>query len=153
MIVNVLIDDGTAGLMEYYGNISTVVNRILQHGALGEIPLMDLPSVPLPDHNVKQYKVNVTEPNYLQLCEIYGTKSSRISLRRIIYWFMDNEKYIDFKWEADQVFVDKANLEIVELLAEIEAKLYKLYKLMPNNERLKTVNAEINTIKMEVWDA
>lgn len=153
MIINLLIDDGTADLIRYYGSIPQVVNRILQHGAVGEIPLMDLPSVKLPDHNVKQYKVNVTDANYLQLCEIYGTKSARISLRRIVYWFMENEKYIEFNWEADSYFDKSKNQELIELVGEIESKLYRLYKLTGNDPHARIIKNELNAIKNEVWDA
>ena len=152
MIINILLDDATAGILQYYGDVSDVVNRILYHGAIGDIPLMDLPPAPLPGHGAKQYKINVTDKNYLELCDIYGTKSSRISLRRIIYAFVDNEKYVDLAWESNKTFVKTDKEELLTLIGELEAKLFRLYKMLKNNPHVKNIKTELAEISNEVWN-
>ena len=152
MIINLLIDEPTAKIMQYYGDISEVVNKILEHGARGDIPLMDLPPAPQPLPGTKQYKINVTDLNYLKLCDIYGTKSQRISLRRIVYWFMDNEKYIDFEWTSDKSNYDEGKQELLNVLAEVESSLYKLYKITRSKHAL-IIKSEMDLLRNEVWDA
>lgn len=150
MVINLFLDENTAQIAQYYGDLSDVVNKILHHGALGEIPIMDLPTVP--SSPTKQYKVNVTDEDYIKLCELYGTKSSRISLRRIVYWFFETEKYIELEWTSDAVLRKKDDVAILELLTDIECKLYKLYKLT-GNIRTKTIKNEMDSLRSEVWNA
>lgn len=152
MIVNISIDDFTAEIMMHFGTISDVTNKILALGADGSIPLMDLPSVAIEKSACKQYKINITDENYLGLCETYGTKSTRISLRRIIYWFIENEQYDAFGWIPAAPVLPN-NQRIVDLLGEIESRLYTLYKLLNNNKHALAIKNEIQKIKQEVWDA
>lgn len=153
MVVNISLDDFTVAIMEHYGSISQVTDRILKLGANGSIPLIDLPSVEIPKSSCKQYKINIVDENYLSLCETYGIKSTRISLRRIIYWFIENEQYELFEWKPETNRVSPDNQRIMDLTGEIEAKLYSLYKLLNNNKHAIVIKNEIQKIKQEVWDA
>lgn len=152
MVVNVYLDNDIVNMIEYYGSIDDVVNRILDHGTYGDIELIDLPAVEMPKINGKQYKVNVTNQTYIELCELYTTKSSRISLRRIIYWFMYNEKYIEFNWQSENKFINKSHEKIISIVGEIEPLLYKLYKLLDDNGKIAALKDLLNEIKQEVWN-
>lgn len=153
MLITISLDDFTANIMQHYGSISDVTNRILQLGSEGAIPLMDLPPVAIPKSSCKQYKVNVTDENYIGLCETYGTKSMRISLRRIVYWFIENEQYEIFNWEPATNTILPDNQRIVDLIGEIEPKLYTLFKLLNKSKRIAIIKNELQEIKKEVWDA
>lgn len=151
MLMNVVLDNGTVSLMRYFGDLSDVANRILAHGAKGEIPLMDLPQAQSVSSDCKQYKLNITDSNYLELCDTFGIRSQRVSLRRIICWFMDNEKYVDFQWEPCVDVKSNEHQQVIALINDIDTKLYKLYKLIKADSILE-LKSVIDKIKKEIWD-
>jgi hypothetical protein len=77
----------------------------------------------------------------------------RISLRRIVYWFIENEQYELFNWEPATNTILPDNQRIIDLIGEIEPKLYTLFKLLNKSKRVATIKNELQEIKKEVWDA
>ena len=140
-------------ILECYGPINDVVNKILECGAEGLFDIMDKPTPP-PKENGKQIIIDVIEPNYLELVEMYGTKSSRISLRRLLYWFVDNEMYLELGWEGTQKYKDSDNEKALVLLSNIKLHLYKLEKLVTNcDDQLSNIRNELNTMEDKIWYA
>jgi hypothetical protein len=90
-------------VLNCYGDLNTVVNRILQEAANGKFDIMHKPPCPGRD-GAGRYEIDITEPSYLELLSVYGPFSSKISIRRVIYWFIENEMYDEFGWEPIQEF-------------------------------------------------
>lgn len=115
-------------VLNCFGSLTDVINRILQEGANGRIDIMDKPPAP-PRDGAARYDVIITDPNYLELIEQFTPFSPRISLRRLLYWFVENEVYNDLGWEQDASYADSKRKmcykKIENALSELErAKQY-----------------------------
>ena len=153
MKFSIYLSNDVKDILECYGTINDVVNKILECGAEGLFDIMDKPTPP-PKENGKQIIIDVIEPNYLELVEMYGTKSSRISLRRLLYWFVDNEMYVELGWEGTQKYKDSNYEKALVLLSNIKLHLYKLEKLVTNcDDQLSKIRNELNTMEDEIWYA
>lgn len=153
MKFSIYLSNDVKDILECYGTINDVVNKILECGAEGLFDIMDKPTPP-PKENGKQIIIDVIEPNYLELVEMYGTKSSRISLRRLLYWFVDNEMYVELGWEGTQKYKDSNYEKALVLLSNIKLHLYKLEKLVTNcDDQLSKIRNELNTMEDKIWYA
>lgn len=106
MTINIHLHKEIADSLRCFGDLSTVVNRILQAGANGLIDIMDKDACP-DKEGCEHCRIEITEPNYLELYTTYGPKNRRISLRRLLYWFVENEIYDELGWQT-------VNTEIVD---------------------------------------
>ena len=106
MTINIHLHKEIADTLRCFGDLSTVVNKILQAGALGVIDIMDKDACP-DKEGCEHCRIEVTEPNYLELYKMYGPKNRRISLRRLLYWFVENEIYEELGWHTVAEIVDK----------------------------------------------
>lgn len=114
MKFNVYLHRNVADLLLRYGDsIDTVVNNILNEMELRDEPMVDLPPAP-PRDNVRRLSVDVTNKAFLDLSDIFGQYSGRVSLRRIIYYFYDNEKYIEYGWRPNYEGKDKRLIYLSE---------------------------------------
>lgn len=123
MTINIHLHKEIADSLRFFGDLSTVVNKILQAGADGVIDIMDKDTCP-DKEGCEHCRIEVTEPNYLELYKMYGPKNRRISLRRLLYWFVENEIYEELGWQpinteiVDKraiLFEKKLNTAITEL--------------------------------------
>lgn len=89
-----------------FGELSEVINKILEEAANGEFDVMFKPACPS-RIGAGRYDIDITEPNYLELLNAYSPFSSKISLRRLIYWFVENEIYEELGWEATNNYVNR----------------------------------------------
>lgn len=85
-------------LILYCGTIENAIDMILKEYDLGNIDIEDKPQC-RPRDGAGRYNVIVNNENYLQLVDVYGIKSKRISLRRLLYWFVEYEVYDELGWE------------------------------------------------------
>ena len=131
MTINIHLHKEIADSLRCFGDLSTVVNRILQAGADGLIDIMDKDACP-DKEGCEHCRIEITEPNYLELYAIYGPKNRRISLRRLLYWFVENEIYEELGWQTintkivdkrEILFEKKLNAAVTELT---RAKSYAL---------------------------
>ena len=99
MKVTIHLHKEIADALMCFGSLSDVVNKIL---SCDEIDIMDKPPCP-PKDNCKKYVLNITNQTYIDLYDEYGASSPRISLRRLLYWFVDNEMYTELAWQPIQI--------------------------------------------------
>lgn len=90
MKMSVYLSDTIIAELTAYGPLDEVVDSILQLGADGQI---DLEQRPPCKHRGKDRRVEIEITNlyYLDLLEQYPPNSTYISLRRILYWFVEND--------------------------------------------------------------
>lgn len=114
MRYRITLSDEVLEVLSWFGDLSTVVNKILE---AGEECVFDIENCPSYEEYGKQHRVfvNVTNQNYLELVERYGVRSHRASLRRIINYFVNNEVYNDLGWE-----IVNRNKDIERLYKQIE---------------------------------
>lgn len=111
-----------------YGTLDDVINRILAEAAEGKFDVMHKPACPGRE-GAGRYNINIVEPNYLELLSAYGPFCSKISIRRLVYWFVENEIYEELEWTPINNFRDRhaqlLNTKLSNALTELEkAKRY-----------------------------
>lgn len=125
MKISLYLHRDRADVLSTFGNLSDVINRILDAADEGLIDIEDRPACE-PRDGAARFDVEITNDNYLQLLQAYGIKSKRISLRRIVYWFVDNEVYNDLGWEPTNDYVDSFNKRLNKLVNNVISELMKL---------------------------
>lgn len=105
MNVSIYLHKPIVNLLRCFGDLSDVINKILDAGDQGMFDIMDKPSCESRE-GASRYTVNITNTTYLSLLNEYSVNSPRISLRRLIYWFVENEMYIELDWSMSNEYVD-----------------------------------------------
>lgn len=140
MIVNIYLHQDIAHTLMCFGNdMSEVVNKILEAGEDGLIELTD--HDPCPDKtNCLHYRVNIFNENYLLLYEQFGHSSNKISLRRLLYWFVENEIYDELGWKPIKQYINsKQELFVKKVKSAIhELSLAKKYTSSSYNKEFLT---------------
>lgn len=145
---SIYLHQSIVDVMRCYGTLDEVVNRILELGAAGEFDILHKP--PCPSRaTAGRYDIEITEPNYLELLQMYGPYSSKISIRRIIYWFIENEMYEEYEWEPIAEYKNKRkellNKKISIALSELEKS--KRYAAADVAEMLSAICTNIQNLQ------
>lgn len=123
MKLSIYLHSDIVDVLKTYGKLDDVVNSMLDAADEGEFEIENKPEC-RPREGAGRYDVNVTNATYLSLLNTYGVKSKAISLRRLIYWFVENEIFNEIGWETVNDFVDrdtlKWNKQIDKVLNELE---------------------------------
>ena len=153
MTLIIYLEKRVIDVLNCYGRLNDVVNRILEEGAVGNIDVMDKPTCP-PKQNGQHYSIDVTEENYLGLYNTWGPKSSRISLRRLLYWFVDNEIYNELGWEGVETFKSSEYDKSIKLIGDIKMLLFRLEKeCCCCHEQISVIRENLNEMERTIWDA
>lgn len=153
MIVSVYLSSELHQILCCYGSLDDVVNKILDAGTQGLIDIMQKPSAP-EKRGGAYYHINVRNQDYVTLMETYGPKSSRISLRRLLYWFVENEVYEELGWEANEEYVDKRENQKHQAIIELKQALFKARTIIPEHRgEIDEFRNLINEIEEKLWYA
>ena len=106
MIVSIYLHKYVVDTLQLFGSLDETINRILQAGADGDIEILDRPPCINRD-GAARYSVDITQRDYLELLECYPTNSPKVSIRRIIYWFVDFAIYEQLSWKTNRKYVNK----------------------------------------------
>lgn len=90
MRVSIYLHQSILDELACYGELDEVVDRILTLGERGVIDLENRPPC-RPRTDAKRVTVDVHNTYYITLVRSYPRNSSLISLRRILYWFVEND--------------------------------------------------------------
>lgn len=93
----VVLPTETVLILEHFGTLSDVTNRILSLVESGDIDIGCLPPANIANYsNKKKVNIDITNNWYLSN-EING---NTLSITRLLQYFVDNELYNDLQWEA-----------------------------------------------------
>jgi hypothetical protein len=134
-------------ILHCYGELSDVINSILEEAAAGSFDCMNKPPCPGRE-GAGRYDIDVTEPMYLELLSTYGPFSSKISLRRLIYWFVENEMYNELGWEPLEKFVNRRSELFKKKISNAISELQKALRYCDNTYKDK-LNELIEVLKNE----
>ena len=138
MIFSIYLHKHIAEPLMCFGDLSDVVNRILETSEQGIFDVIDMPKCESRD-GATRYNINVTNETYLTLVASFPPNSPRLSLRRLLYWFVEQEMYDVLEWEAVNEYVSKDKEKILKKIGGIESDLVKLGRLLTSDERLHIV--------------
>lgn len=145
MVLSVYLHDEIYSILRCYGTLDEVVNRILDEGSAGSFDLMNCPKLP-PREGARRFEVDVNNQEYLELLSLYPHNSTKISLRRLLYWFVENEMYLSLGWETSGPYVDKKDVKKQKMAKRIRQNLEALLLLCDEDEYEK-VEIALNNIK------
>lgn len=146
MIMSIYLHKQYADILKCYGSLSDVVNKILDEADAGNIDFMDKPACP-DRAGASRYNIDITNETYLELLEIYSINSSKISLRRLIYWFVNNEMYNELGWIPIKEYVDNRISAICKKIDNITSELEHCKKYSKNTIHNDSIINAINMIK------
>lgn len=130
MKLSVYLHEEYIFVLKTFGDLSTVSNKILDYCYSNDIDIQSIPNA-IPRDGAKRTEIEVTNEEYL---EDYGMSpnSPRFSLRKILYWFVDNSIYEELGWKQVNTFVDK--------------------KLKSIKKHLRNILDEIGRLQFELYD-
>ena len=106
MRMSLYLHDEIHAILRCYGPLNEVINRILDAGTEGAFDIMDKPRVP-DRSGARRFDVDVNNEEYISLLRKHGYNSTRTSLRRLVYWFIENEMYEILDWEVVDLYKDR----------------------------------------------
>lgn len=140
MRVSVYIHEEIRAILCCYGELDDVINKILDAASAGEFDLMDKPNIGVRE-GARRFDVDVHNEEYLELMRTYPPNSSKISLRRIIYWFVENEMYELLGWEPVNEYRDRSDVKREKLIKRIRQDLESLLTVIDadNYDKIESI--------------
>lgn len=123
-------------VLTQFGTLSYTTNCILNACEIGVIDLFDKPVAP-PKDGTQKHIITIDNLWYEQLLDDFGPKNLHISLRRLLYWFVDNEIYNDIGLQIDATKRTVLDTRFAREKATCIQQLKKLQSLSTRNSRRK----------------
>lgn len=153
MTMSVYLSNEVRDILSCYGTLDEVVDKILIAGSQGIIDIMEKPSAP-EKRGGSNYQINIQEPDYIELVETYGAKSSKISLRRLLYWFVENEMYDQLGWEPREDFAEERHSRKYDAIVKLKQALFNAKQYFPEHaEYFDMFKNLITETEDEIWYA
>lgn len=133
MIYSIYLHKEIAETLMCYGDLSEVVNRILNLAEEGAYDIIDLPSCQ-PRDGATRYNIDVTSEYYNSLVATFPANSARISLRRLLYWFVEQEMYDQLEWVPNAAYESSDKKRILKKLSKARSDLSKLTRILNSDE-------------------
>ena len=99
MLISVYLHNEYYQVLKAFGNIDEVVNKILDYCYNNEIDITTIANAPSRD-GARRVTIGVTHQLYLDDYSTCSPNSTKYSLRKIIYWFIDNAIYEELEWKV-----------------------------------------------------
>lgn len=123
MQMSVYLSDSVITELKAHGGVNYAVNYILELCENGYIDIENKPRCHSRDLD-RRVNIEVTNSYYLNL--LYNTgNSSKISLRRLIYWFVDNDMFSAYE-TVYKLDVDELHRTKIEMRQHISESLRSL---------------------------
>lgn len=133
MIMSVYLHQYVVNTLTLFGDLSDVANNILQAGADGKIEILDRPPCINRD-GCGRYNVDITQQDYLELLQCYPMNSPKISIRRLLYWFVDFAVYEQLGWKITKKYDDKSERLLLKNLDKARTAIARVAVLKKNDE-------------------
>lgn len=131
MLVSVYLSEEVYNVLTMFGELGEVVNKIVDAGMSGKFDIMDKPNYGSRQGN-NRFAINIKNEDYINLSRQFAVNSSRISLRRLLQWFVYDEIYNELGWEPIKVYSSKTKEKFNKCVLKIESDLIKLQRYSTN---------------------
>ncbi len=119
--MRITVNRSTVQILKAFGDLNEVTDKILDYCEETDNPFEDMPPVQL--NEPTKISVEVTNTTFLQLVNLYGARSNKVSLARVLEWFVTNEEYVNLGWSLSSPPVLKSNnkmrLKILKVKSDI----------------------------------
>lgn len=123
---NVYIHPSAVDILYCFGDINTVVNKIIDELYARNVDIESCCKEPAPNQSgCRHYQIVINNADYNALRAAYPAKSYKVSLRRIINWFVVNEMYFEWGWEPIREYtsneIDTVNKRINDVISRLNS--------------------------------
>lgn len=125
MLQSVYLDREIVDVLKCFGTLEEVVNRILEAGEQGFIDLANKPN-PGTRNGSSRFTIDVKNDYYLNEMYEYGVHSPKYSLRRILYWFVEEEIYNELGWKASEKYINTYREKFIKKLNLVKSEIKRL---------------------------
>lgn len=133
MTVTATLYRDTVDYLEQIGSVQQCLDVLLKAADDGIIDLVDKP--PVVRHGaMRKYHLIVENETYEQLLIEHGTKSSIVSVSRLLTWAVDNEVFTTLPETYFNDVHDNSSIKINMLKTEITRTLCKLYDILHDDK-------------------
>lgn len=119
--MRITVNRSTVQILKAFGDLNEVTDKILDYCEETDNPFEDMPPVQL--NEPTKISVEVTNTTFLQLVNLYGARSNKVSLARVLEWFVTNEEYVNLGWSLSSPPVfssnNKMRLKILKVKSDI----------------------------------
>lgn len=142
--IDVRLHKEYADILMAFGTLNEVVDILLSYVENGEIDMESLPQPP-PKDGCSKYMIIVNNAYYENELDTYTTRSSKLSLRRLLYWFVDNEMWEMFPIVQKNKYIP-ADPRVEKFKQNYAHCIYSLEKLLRSAQKVSS-QEDINIIK------
>lgn len=133
MKYNLNISKDYYDILVMFGDINDVIDKVLKIVERGEIDIDNLPDSVVRGPK-KHIVVNIDSEWYEHMQGIYGPTSPRISISRLLYYFVDNELYVDYDWKIVRKCDDKTSNKLLKILDDVDRNIGQLKHLVKDTQ-------------------
>ena len=148
MKMSVYLHKEVADTLRCYGDLDEVVNKILEQCEGGIIDVFNKPKAP-ERYGAIRYNIDVTNEYYLSLLANYPPNSPFVSLRRLLYWFVEEEMYEVLEWKTCTDYGEKEREKCLKRVNEAKSILFsiKRYLTASKKEKIDEIFQKINELE------
>lgn len=145
MKLSIYLHKDIADRLKCFGKLNDVVNSILKECESGNIDWYNKPLCP-PREGAARYNIEITNLAYLKELTQYPINSPVISLRRLLYWFVENEVFNDLGWIQLHEYVDSNTKYLEKSVSNAVNALQRLYLVDADSDRQQAIADIIDNI-------
>ena len=146
MIYTLLLDAYAENTLKMFGELDEVVNDIVNLAMSEELfSFKDVTSC-APETYTRRRNIEITNEEYNTLIATVGIKSATYSLRRLVYWFIENEMYEIAGWKPKRPYVNEDKINFNRHKTNALHSIQQLLKYSTNKKLLQIIKElqEIN---------
>ena len=132
MKISLYLHKDIVDILSMYGDLTSVVNAVLDECASGRIDLQDKPPC-RPRDGAGRYNVIVDNEYYESMVDMFGIKSKNISVRRLLYWFVENEVYNDLEWVPIKDYEEMTTIKTKKMIENLKLDVRRLKSHIERN--------------------
>lgn len=141
--VSVYLDNYVLDGLTLFGPLSEVVDKVLTC-CISDVDVSELPKAPPITPETRRVNITVTNEEFLMLSDTYGATSKKVSLRRILYWFVDNAMYENYDCFEVNQSKDNRRFRYITRLNDFESFVDKLEKHYCSTDTCVELRSAIN---------
>ena len=148
MKYNLNISKDYYDILVRFGDINDVVDKVLKIAERGEIDIDSLPAAYIRGDK-KHVVVNIDSEWYEHMQALYGTTSPRISISRLLYYFIDNELYLDYNWQIVQNCDKRTSERLLNMRDDINKCITRLKTIVNSKQdydKLEQIRKDLDDI-------
>lgn len=138
-IYKIYLHEYITDILNSFGGLEAAVNKIVDAAMAGTISYESLPTAP-DRAGIPRIDILIKNEDYISQCDALGRNNKNISLRRLIYYFVDNELFEELDWELSEKVQQAKDIKFIDALAKIMPAAQNLFKHAQGDNKVLAKN-------------